>query len=103
MYFLGSFLLLATFLLVLMLSGQQEVDLLFVVLLLLCGPTIEGSCLQSTLNLHVVGFDEGACNVDMLAFLQTVLLLLDPELAALRLGDLASPHLPVLTTGSHSE
>jgi hypothetical protein len=99
----GLFFLLIISAFLFVLPGEEEIDLLLFVLCLLGGPAIEGACFEGALDLHVVGLHQRPRDVDVLALLQTVLPLLQLDLAARRLSHLAglALHLPVGASRLH--
>ena len=82
---------------------NEKVNLLFIFFFLFGRSTIQRSSFESTLNFHIVGFDEGPSDMHMLTFLKTMLFFLDFKLAALGLGNLASVSLPILPSKFHPE
>lgn len=86
-----------------MLSWLKEINFFFVFLSFFGWATVEGTSLKSTLDFHVIGFNERTGYVNMFALLEAVLFLLNPELAALSLRNLAScPYLSILPAHFHS-
>lgn len=76
MHFLGLFLLFSIILpLLFVLAGQKQVDIFFLFFTLFCRSAVQRSGLQCTLNFHIVGLGKRSCDVDVLAFLETVLFL----------------------------